>query len=61
VRESDLQGLENWLERLARDDELRDSLGLRAAGMIVEKFDLTNQIEKLEEIYLSLACRPDKS
>jgi len=55
VRESDLKGLEDWLKRLARDDELRDSLGIRAARMIAEKFDLTTQIEKLEEIYLSLS------
>ena len=61
VRESDLLGLGNWLERLARDDGLRNSLGLRAARVIAEKFDLTKQIEKLEKIYLSLACTPDKS
>ncbi len=54
VRESDPQGIEDWLECLAHDDELRDSLGVRAARMIAEKFDLTTQIEKLEEIYLSL-------
>jgi colanic acid/amylovoran biosynthesis glycosyltransferase len=54
VRESDLEGLADWLERLARDDELRDSLGMRAARMITEKFDLTTQIEKLEQVYLSL-------
>jgi colanic acid/amylovoran biosynthesis glycosyltransferase len=60
VRESDPEGLEDWLERLASEDELRDSLGLRAAQVIAEKFDLTNQIEKLEEIYLSLGKRqPD--
>jgi colanic acid/amylovoran biosynthesis glycosyltransferase len=54
VRESDPEGVENWLERLAREDELRDSLGRRAAQVIAEKFDLRNQIEKLEEIYLNL-------
>jgi glycosyltransferase involved in cell wall biosynthesis len=57
VRESDLERLEDWLERLARDHELRDSLGTRAAQMIAEKFDLTTQIEKLEEVYLSLCER----
>jgi colanic acid/amylovoran biosynthesis glycosyltransferase len=61
VPESDLQGLEDWLECLARDDELRDSLGLRAAQVIAEKFDSTNQIEKLEDIYLSVAGTPRKS
>ena len=54
VRESDPEGLENWLERLAREDELRRFLGVRAAQVIAEKFDLRNQIEKLEAIYLSL-------
>jgi len=60
VRESDLEGIADWLERLARDGALRDSLGIRAARMIVEKFDLTTQIEKLEEVYLSLSkpCCP---
>jgi colanic acid/amylovoran biosynthesis glycosyltransferase len=54
VPESDLAGIENWLDRLAADDRLRDSLGKRAAQTIKEKFDLATQIEKLEEIYLSL-------
>jgi len=61
VRESNLEGLEYWLERLACDDELRNSLGIQAAQMITEKFDLTTQIEKLEEIYMSLACISHKS
>jgi colanic acid/amylovoran biosynthesis glycosyltransferase len=54
VPESDLAGLEQWLERLATDDALRDSLGKRAAQTIKERFDLTIQIEKLEEIYFRL-------
>jgi glycosyltransferase involved in cell wall biosynthesis len=54
VQESDLAGIENWLEHLVGDDHLRDSLGKHAAQTIREKFDLTAQIEKLEEIYLSL-------
>lgn len=58
VGESDLERLEDWLERLARDDELRDSLGIGAAQMIAKKFDLTTQIEKLEEVYLSLCEQP---
>jgi colanic acid/amylovoran biosynthesis glycosyltransferase len=57
VRESDANELEDWLERLAEDDELRDSLGRYAAQTIAKKFDLTTQIEKLEEIYLSLQRR----
>lgn len=52
VPESDLPGIENWLDRLAADDHLRDSLGKHAAQTIKEKFDLTTQIAKLEEIYL---------
>jgi glycosyltransferase involved in cell wall biosynthesis len=58
VGESDLERLEDWLGRLARDDELRDSLGIRAARRIAEKFDLTTQIEKLESVYLSLCEQP---
>src|SRR6202162_3583706 len=54
VPESDLAGIEHWLDRLTADDRLRESLGKHAAQTIKEKFDLTNQIEKLEEIYLSL-------
>jgi colanic acid/amylovoran biosynthesis glycosyltransferase len=58
VPESDLAGIENWLNRLVADDGLRDSLGKRAAQTIKEKFDLRTQIEKLEEIYLSLKQPP---
>jgi colanic acid/amylovoran biosynthesis glycosyltransferase len=54
VPESDLAGLEHWLAHLAVDDHLRDSLGRRAAQTIKEKFELTAQIAKLEEIYRSL-------
>jgi colanic acid/amylovoran biosynthesis glycosyltransferase len=54
VPESDLGGLGHWLARLAVDDHLRDSLGKRAAQTIKEKFELTTQIAKLEELYLSL-------
>jgi colanic acid/amylovoran biosynthesis glycosyltransferase len=54
VPESDLTGLEHWLARLALDNHLRDSLGRCAAETIKEKFDLTAQITKLEEIYRSL-------
>jgi colanic acid/amylovoran biosynthesis glycosyltransferase len=57
VPESDLAGIKRWLDRLATDDRLRDSLGKRAAQTIKEKFDLTTQIERLEEIYLSLQKR----
>jgi colanic acid/amylovoran biosynthesis glycosyltransferase len=54
VPESDFAGLEHWLDRLATDDALRDSLGKRAAQTIKERFDLAIQIEKLEEIYFRL-------
>jgi colanic acid/amylovoran biosynthesis glycosyltransferase len=57
VPESDLAGIEHWLDRLVADDPLRDSLGKCAAQIIKEKFDLTTQIKKLEEIYLSLQKR----
>ena len=54
VPESDLASLADWLDRLAADDHLRDSLGRNAARTIEGKFALTTQIEKLEEIYLGL-------
>jgi colanic acid/amylovoran biosynthesis glycosyltransferase len=54
VQESDLAGIEHWLERLATDDHFRNILGKRAAQTITAKFDLTTQIEQLEETYLSL-------
>ncbi len=57
VPESDLTGLENWLERLTADEDLRNSLGKRAARTIQEKFNLTVQIANLEEIYLGLRPR----
>jgi colanic acid/amylovoran biosynthesis glycosyltransferase len=57
VPESDLAGIEDWLVRLAADDSLRDCLGKRAAQTIKEKFDLATQIEKLEEVYLSVRSR----
>lgn len=57
VQESDLAGIEKWLERLAGNDRLRESLGKRAAQTIKKQFDLTTQIDKLEEIYLSLRRR----
>ena len=59
VGESDPEGIEDWLDRLVRSDELRDSLGRRAAQTIAQKFDLKSQIEKLDEIYLSL-CNPQE-
>jgi colanic acid/amylovoran biosynthesis glycosyltransferase len=54
VPETDLAGIEHWLDRLATDDSLRDSLGKRAAQTIKERFDLTTQVEKLEEVYFGL-------
>jgi colanic acid/amylovoran biosynthesis glycosyltransferase len=54
VPESDLASLADWLDRLAADDHLRDSLGRNAAQTIKGKFALTRQLEKLEEIYLGL-------
>jgi colanic acid/amylovoran biosynthesis glycosyltransferase len=54
VPESDFAGIDHWLECLATDDHLRESLGKNATETIKEKFDLTTQLKKLEEIYLSL-------
>jgi colanic acid/amylovoran biosynthesis glycosyltransferase len=54
VGESEPESIANWLERLTGDDLLRDSISRQAAQTIQEKFDLTTQIDKLEEIYLSL-------
>jgi colanic acid/amylovoran biosynthesis glycosyltransferase len=57
VQESDLAGIEHWLERLTTDDHLRNIVGKSAAQTIRTKFDLTIQIENLEETYLSLAWK----
>ena len=57
VGESDPGEIGDWLDRLVRNDELRDSLGKRAAQIISDKFDLKSQVEKLDKIYLSL-CNP---
>lgn len=54
VEESDLGGIVHWLERLATDDHLRNTLGKHAAQAVTAKFDLTTQIQKLEETYLNL-------
>jgi colanic acid/amylovoran biosynthesis glycosyltransferase len=59
VGESDLAGIKNWLESLVEDDQLRESLGQRAAQTIREQFDLRTQVEKLEDIYLKI--HQDKS
>jgi glycosyltransferase involved in cell wall biosynthesis len=53
VGESDSEGINHWLERLAGDDALRESLGRGAAGTIEENFGLMGQITKLEEIYFN--------
>jgi colanic acid/amylovoran biosynthesis glycosyltransferase len=53
VGESDPEGINHWLERLAGDDALRESLGRGAAGTIEENFGLMGQITKLEEIYFN--------
>jgi colanic acid/amylovoran biosynthesis glycosyltransferase len=57
VGESDPEGINHWLERLAGDDALRESLGRGAAGTIEGNFDLMGQITKLEEIYFNAASQ----
>jgi colanic acid/amylovoran biosynthesis glycosyltransferase len=54
VGESEPENIAHWLQRLTIDDLFRDSIGRQAAQTIKEKFDLTMQIDKLEDIYLSL-------
>jgi colanic acid/amylovoran biosynthesis glycosyltransferase len=57
VGESEPQKMAKWLERLTSDDLFRESIGRQAAQTIKEKFDLTAQIAKLEDVYLSLVGR----
>ena len=54
VGESEPESIANWLLRLTSDDQFRGSIGRQAAHTVKEKFDLTVQIDKLEDIYLSL-------
>jgi colanic acid/amylovoran biosynthesis glycosyltransferase len=54
VEESDSTGIAGWLRRLAGDGVLRNSIGKQGAQAIKERFDLAMQIDKLENIYLSL-------
>jgi colanic acid/amylovoran biosynthesis glycosyltransferase len=61
VSESNHEAMNHWLERLADDDALRESLGRGAAAAIEENFDLRGQITKLEDIYLNVASRHEHS
>ncbi len=57
VEESDSTGIAEWLRRLAVESNLRTAIGKRAALTIKERFDLAAQIDRLENIYLSLRKR----
>ena len=57
VNESDREGINHWLERLACDDALRESLARGAAKAVEENFDLAGQITKLEDLYFNVASR----
>jgi len=61
VSESDHETMNHWLERLADDDALRESIGRGAAAAIEENFDLRGQISKLEDVYLNAASRHEHS
>jgi colanic acid/amylovoran biosynthesis glycosyltransferase len=61
VKESDREGISQWLERLIGDDALRDSLGRGAAKAVAENFALAGQIAKLEDIYLDVASQSRRS
>jgi len=54
VEESDPTCIARWLQRLAGDGGLRKMIGKQGAQAIKEKFDLAAQVDKLENIYLSL-------
>jgi hypothetical protein len=57
VRESERDQICQWFERLTLDDALRESVGREAATMVEDKFGLSSQVAKLEDIYLSAAKR----
>ena len=61
VSESNHEAMNHWLERLADDDALRESLGRGAAAAIEENFDLRGQVTKLEAVYLNAASRHEHS
>jgi glycosyltransferase involved in cell wall biosynthesis len=54
VDERDVGGLSNRLSFLLSDPELRRKMGNIGREIIRERFDLTQQIKKLEEIYKTL-------
>jgi glycosyltransferase involved in cell wall biosynthesis len=57
VNESDHQAINHWLECLACDDVLRESLGREAVAAVETNFDLANQIRQLENLYLKVASQ----
>jgi glycosyltransferase involved in cell wall biosynthesis len=53
VNEADSDALFLALEKLIRNEELRDSIAQRGAETVAAKFNSADQIKKLEEIYLN--------
>jgi len=54
LKETDINGISERLKHLIENPEMRKRFGENGRRLIEVKFDLSKQIEKLEEIYLSL-------
>lgn len=55
IKPGDIDSLANKLEILIRDSELRRNFGERGRQVIGNKFNLHNNIMKIDEIYVSLS------
>jgi colanic acid/amylovoran biosynthesis glycosyltransferase len=60
VNEGDSEALFLALEKLVRNDELRQLISQRAAETVAIKFNTVEQIKKLEEIYLACIAHPPR-
>ena len=54
IKPGDIEGLKESILKLVNDEKIRKDLGSRARDTIKEKFNIENQIYKLEELYLNI-------
>ncbi|MCK4256183.1 glycosyltransferase [candidate division WOR-3 bacterium] len=51
VKEGDIEGLTNFLNKLAEDQSLREEMGINGRKIIEERFTLKREIREIEEVY----------
>ncbi|MCK4330806.1 glycosyltransferase [candidate division WOR-3 bacterium] len=51
VNECDIEGLTNFLNKLAEDQNLREEMGINGRKIIEERFTLKREIREIEEVY----------